>query len=331
MSPRSLLAALFLFQLGAASLTATEVVWPTSMDRTTIHTPEDYLQATISENPFSGSYGMVREEGQRFHEGIDIRPTSHNAAGEPLDQVFSAMDGKIAYLNNATNGPYGKYVVITHPQAELLVYTLYAHLAKIEPSLKTGDAILRGKPLGLMGRTSAGAAAITPDRAHLHFEVGLILSTGFETWYAAQPENRKSPNLHSLWNGQNLMGMDPMLVLSRTRANLLDAVRSQTAVVSVTMRTTRPPDFVKRYPMLVSGDVERAAGWRVDFAWQGMPIRWTALEPGNALLPSTRWQLYAIDQSARKLLTSRKMITPDAKHPGEILTQNVEILLSGAR
>jgi hypothetical protein len=330
-SPRLPSVLLIVALLGTVSAAAIEVVWPTSMDRASIRLPEDYLQATISENPFSGSFGMVREEGQRFHEGIDIRPTARNAAGEPLDLVFSAMDGQVAYVNNATNGPYGKYVVLTHPKAELLVYTLYAHLAKIDPAVKVGEAMTRGKVIGLMGRTSAGAAAITPDRAHLHFEVGLILSTSFGTWYSVQPENRKSPNLHGLWNGQNLMGMDPMPVLIRTRANLLDAVRSQTAVVSVTMRTATAPDFVKRYPMLVSGDSEHAAGWRVDFSWQGMPIRWTALEAGHALLPSSRWQLYAIDNSVRKLLTSRKMITPDAKRAGELLTQNVEILLAGVR
>lgn len=330
MSLRRLPASLLAGLIATASLPAIEVVWPTSMDRASIRSPEDYLQATVSEKPVSGSFGMVREEGQRFHEGVDIRPVARNAAGEPLDLVFSAMDGQVVHLNNAANGPYGKYIVLVHPKAEVFVYTLYAHLAKLEPSLRVGDLIPRGKAIGLMGRTSTAAEAITVDRAHLHFEVGVVLSTGFDSWYAAQPENRRSPNLHGLWNGQNLMGMDPMPVLSRTRANLLDIVRSQTPVVSVTMRTAHAPDFIRRYPALVSGNPDRAAGWRVDFSWQGMPIRWTALEAGDALLPKSRWQLYAIDQSVRRLLTNRKMITADARHPGELLTQNVEILLAGA-
>jgi len=315
----------------AMSLGATEVSWPTTMDRAAVAGPADYLQPTVSGKVESALFGMVREEGRRFHEGVDIKPMSRNADGEPLDLVLAAMNGQVVYLNPNVNGPYGKYVVLYHLEAEIPVYTLYAHLAKIEPSLRVGATVPRGRPIALMGRTSAGASPITKDRAHLHFEVGLLLSTGFNLWYAAQPENRQSPNLHGLYNGQNLIGMDPLPVLGARRIDLLALLRSQPTALTVAVRTAKTPDFVRRHPALARGEVGRAAGWYVEFSWQGMPLRWTALEAGNPQLPATRWRLLEIDQRVRTQLIQRKMLGTDGRSAGELLQQNVEILLSTAR
>ena len=331
MSLRSRVALFFIAWLSAFPVSATEVVWPTTMERAALRRPEDYLQPTVSGKIESGSFGMVREEGKRFHEGIDIRPARVNADGEPLDLVLAAMDGQVAYLNADVNGPYGRYVVLYHPNAELPVYSLYAHLAKIDPSLKPAQPIRRGTAIGLMGRTSAGVSAITKDRSHLHFEVGLVLSTGFNLWHARQPENRQNPNLHGLYNGQNLIGLDPLLILGQSKVDILAALRSQPTALTVGLRTNKTPDFVKRYPALVRGDASRAAGWYVEFSWQGMPIRWTALEANNPQLPAGRWRLLEIDQAQRPRLTQRKMLGADGRTPGELLTQNLEILLSTAR
>ena len=62
---------LLLLGLCAASASpATEVVWPTSMDRSLLRSPEDYLQPTESRRLESGAFGMVRDDGHRFHEGL---------------------------------------------------------------------------------------------------------------------------------------------------------------------------------------------------------------------------------------------------------------------
>ena len=324
---------LALLTLGLASvpLLATEVVWPTTLDLTAVRSAQDYLQPTVSGRLESATFGMVREEGQRFHEGVDIRPGRRDAAGEALDLVRAAMDGQVAYVNPHVNGPYGRYVVLTHPGAEIPAYSLYAHLASIDPALKPGSFVRRGLTLGRMGRTSAGASPITPDRAHLHFEVGLMLSTGFNGWYAAQPENRKSANLHGLYNGQNLIGMDPLPVLSQRSVDLLALVRRQPTALTVVLRATKTPDFVARYPALARGEAAKAAGWYVEFSWQGMPLRWTALEAGNPRLPAKDWQIAEVDVHQRPLLIRRKLLAPDGRKPGELLTQNVGILLSTTR
>ncbi len=330
MSLRSSLALLFLC-LTALPLAATDIVWPTTMNRASTQFPKDYLQPTVSGKTESGSFGMVREEGKRFHEGIDIRPEKTNADGEPLDLVLAAIDGQVAYLNPNVNGPYGRYIVLYHAAAEIPVYTLYAHLAKIEPSLKPAQTVRRGTPIGLMGHTSAGVSPITKDRSHLHFEIGLILSTGFNLWYAAQAENKQSSNLHGLYNGQNLIGMDPMLVLSQPKVDVLAALRSQPTALTVGVRTSKIPDFVSRYPALVRGDVAHAAGWYVEFSWHGMPLRWTALDAKSPQLPAGRWRLLEVDQTQRSRLTQRKMLGGDGRTPGELLTQSLEVLLSTAR
>jgi hypothetical protein len=329
-SLRNSLALLFLC-LTALPLGATDIVWPTTMDRASIRTPQDYLQPTVSGKMESALFGMVREDGKRFHEGIDIRPAKTNADGEALDLVLAAMDGQVAYLNANVNGPYGRYVVLHHAAAEIPVYTLYAHLAKIEPSLKTAQPVRRGTVIGLMGRTSAGASPITKDRSHLHFEVGLMLSRGFNRWYAAQPENKQSPNLHGLYNGQNLIGMDPMLILGQPKVDILAALRSQPTALTVGLRTNKMPDFVQNYPALMRGDASHVAGWYVEFSWQGMPVRWTALDAKSPQLPAGRWRLLEIDQTQRTRLIQRKMLGADGRTPGELLTQNLEVLLSTAR
>ena len=317
--------------LATGPLLSTEVVWPTTLDLTAVRSAQDYLQPTVSGRLESATFGMVREEGQRFHEGVDIRPDRRDAAGEPLDLVRAAMDGQVAYVNPHVNGPYGRYVVLVHPGAEIPVYSLYAHLAFLDPSMKLGAFVRRGLTLGRMGRTSAGASPITPDRAHLHFEVGLLLSTGFQAWYAAQPENQKSPNLHGLFNGQNLIGMDPLPIIGQRSVDVLSVLRRQPTALTVIVRTARTPDFVKRYPVLARGDISKAAGWHVEFSWQGMPLRWSALEPGNPRLPTQGWQIAEVDLTQRPLLIRRKLLAADGRKPGELLTQNVGILLSTAR
>ncbi len=330
MSQRTRLALLIL-GLASVPLSATEVVWPTTLDLGAVRSAQDYLQPTVSGRLESATFGMVREEGQRFHEGVDIRPGRRDAAGEPLDLVRAAMDGQVAYVNPHVNGPYGRYVVLMHPGAELPVYSLYAHLASVEPTVRLGAFVRRGLTLGRMGRSSAGVTPITTDRAHLHFEVGLLLSTGFNAWYAAQPDNRKSPNQHGLFNGQNLIGMDPLPLLSQRSVDVLALLRRQPTALTVVLRAAKTPDFVARYPALARGERAKAAGWYVEFSWQGMPLRWTALEAGNPRLPAQGWQIAEVDVTQRPLLIRRKLLAADGRKPGELLAQNVGILLSTAR
>jgi hypothetical protein len=301
------------------------------MDRRTIHSFEDFIQPTASDKTISGCFGMVRENGHRFHEGFDIRPSLVADNGEPADRIFSAMAGQVAYINQSLNGPYGKYIILVHPQAEVPVYTLYAHLATIDPALKVGDLIPKGKTIAIMGHTSIASSPIPKDRAHLHFEVGLRLSDSFNQWYAQKLGREESPNIHGVWNGQNLTGFDPYNLLSSTYVNVADVIRSLPTALAVTVRTNRTPDFVKRYPQLVVGDPKTAAGWYIEFTWHGMPKRWTALPAGSSQLPATTFRIADFDNRFKDSLILRKMLHADGRSPGDNLIQNVEILFANCR
>ena len=62
--------------LAHASLRAAEFVWPTSMEPALTRRTEDFAQPTVSGRLESALFGMTRENGRRFHEGIDIRSPS---------------------------------------------------------------------------------------------------------------------------------------------------------------------------------------------------------------------------------------------------------------
>jgi hypothetical protein len=325
---------LLLLGLGAVSATAaaTEVVWPTSMDRSLLRSPEDYLQPTESGRLESGAFGMVRDDGHRFHEGLDIRPAGRTKSGEPTDLVFSAMEGVVTYVNARPNGTYGRYVVMLHPRAELPVYTLYAHLASLQPGLKAGQTLAAGKVLGVMGRSSTSETAIPRERAHLHFEVGLMLSERFQAWYDADADNRGVPNHHGDFNGQNLIGFDPTLLLARSSADVRTLLRDQPVALAITLRPKRTPDFLTRYPALLKGgDSATAAGWYVEFSWQGMPIGWTALPAGDPRLRPGPWSLYGVKDQFRPQLIRRRMLTANGKAAGDTLIRQVEILTANSR
>ena len=316
----------------ATAATATEVVWPTTMDRSQLRGPEDYLQPTESKRLESGGFGMVRDDGHRFHEGLDIRPLGRTKAGEATDLVFSAMEGVVAYVNPRLNGAYGRYVVMLHPRAEIPVYTLYAHLAALQPELKPGLALGAGKVLGVMGHSSTNETAIPRDRAHLHFEVGLMLSEKFQTWYDAEEDNRSLPNHHGAFNGQNLIGFDPTPLLTRSSSNVLTTLRSQPVALAITLRPKRAPDFITRYPALLKGgEVATAAGWYVEFSWQGMPIGWTALKASDPRLRPGAWSLFGVKEDYRPLLVQRRMLSANGKAAGETLIRQVDILTANSR
>lgn len=259
-----------------------ELVWPTP-DRGWAEgrPPAQWLQHAGSGDPDSGGFGGVRSAGTQFHEGIDIRPVARDRRGEPLDEVFAAMPGVVRHVSSsAGDSGYGRYVVLEHPGLAPAVYTLYAHLARIAPGLRTGMNVSAGQVLGVMGHSSGGYM-IPVSRSHLHFEIGVMLTRDFQAWY----DRRKfgSRNEHGVWNGMNLMGIDPLAFFNAWRAgrmtNLQDHFAGMETVVRLRIATIRTPDFVTRYPALLTRPlpVGPVAGWEIRFNWTGVPFSWTPL------------------------------------------------------
>ena len=258
-----------------------EIVWPTPNTAWAEGRPaRDFLQHAGSGDPESGGFGGVRSNGLQFHEGIDIRCLNRDRHGEPTDPIFAAMDGVVRHISrSAGDSSYGRYVVLEHPDISPAVYTLYAHLARIAPGLVFGAPVRRGEIIGVMGHSSGGYM-IPRDRAHLHFEIGVMVTRNFQSWYDAQKFG--SRNDHGLWNGLNLMGIDPLDFLNRWRTKRVNTFAEYFAQMQPAVRlriaTRRVPDFVLRYPSLLTEPLPMVvAGWEIKFNWTGVPFSWTPL------------------------------------------------------
>jgi murein DD-endopeptidase MepM/ murein hydrolase activator NlpD len=258
------------------------LVWPTpNPGWAEGKSPTQWLQHAGSGDPESGGFGGVRSAGKQFHEGLDIRPVARDRRGEPLDSVFAAMPGVVRHVSAAAGeSNYGRYVVLEHPTMSPAIYTLYAHLARIAPGLQVGQEVAAGHVLGTMGHSS-GSGMIPTDRSHLHFEIGLMITRQFQSWYDRQKFG--SRNEHGLFNGMNLMGIDPLAFFNEWRAGRLASAqdffsRMETAV-RLRVATSRVPDFVTRYPSLLTKPLPMGpvAGWEIRFNWSGVPFAWTPL------------------------------------------------------
>jgi len=271
------------------SLTATasagdrvEFAWPTpSRAWAEGRGIEAFIQPTVSGEAASGCFGCVRENGFQFHEGIDIRPVGRDRRGEPTDEIVAAMDGVVRHVNpHPGESSYGRYIVIEHPREAPAIYTLYAHLARVLPGIVPGAKVTRGQPIAVMGH-SAGGYAIPRDRAHLHFEMGLMMTRDFQRWY--NWKRFGSPNEQGIWNGMNLMGFDPLDFLDQWREhrvdNFTDYFRRMKAQVRLRIATHRVPDFIERYPALLTAPmpVGLVAGWEIACDWTGIPFAWRPL------------------------------------------------------
>ena len=252
-----------------------QLAWPTPNTAYVDGRPiEDYVQPTVSGEPESGLFGGVRSGGNQFHEGIDLFPLKRDAAGEATDPVFAIMEGVVRHVSlKSGDSSYGRYIVIEHSGATPAFVSLYAHLRSI--GVREGDRVSRGQEIGVMGRSAAGYS-IPKDRAHVHLEMALVMTTDFQRWYNKQKFG--SPNRHGIYNGMNLMGVDPKGFFDEFRAKRVNDFGEYLAIQPVAVRvrigSRGVPDFATRYPSLVTAQVPvgDVAGWEVGMMWTGLPV-----------------------------------------------------------
>lgn len=220
--------------------------------------------------------GPVRSNGiisyLQLHEGVDIRPLTRDPQGNPLDLVKAAAAGRVVHASKeARASNYGRYVVLEHTWDGCRYYTLYAHLASI--SVEPGQTLAQGATLGVMGFTGAG---INQERAHVHFEVCLLLSDNFEGWHSTNfPGNA---NHHGIYNGLNLVGVDPSRVLLEANQNpafkITDIIRASEPVFQLTVKNSPNFSLLKRYPwLLVPGSAANPPAWTISFSRHGVPLK----------------------------------------------------------
>lgn len=278
---------LVILLLSSASALQASLLWPTPNPAFQQGKPiETYIQPTISGNPSSGLFGCVRNGGSRFHEGIDLYPIKRDSRGEALDPIFSVLPGKVVHVSRVSGySSYGRYVVVEHDGEVPAYHTLYSHLASVAEGIALGVRVEKGTVLGVMGRSAT--YTIPRSRAHLHFEIGFRLSDDFQAWFDRQ--NFSSVNRHGIWNGMNLVSIDPKRFYEAIRAgevsNLRDHLRRLPPAARIRVHTRKVPDFVKNYPALLTRPYsgKTVIAWDIAFTQYGLPREWTPRFDGEGL------------------------------------------------
>lgn len=262
-------------------------VFPTEQTNWWGANAESVFQSTASGNPRSALFGSVRRgmRGGRlvptFHEGVDVACLRRDAAGRPLDVVRAVADGRVAHINRvAGNSNYGLYVVLFHDDPIGPVYTLYAHLSRVEPRLHVGQRVTAGAVIGALGHTSS--SPIPAARAHLHFEIGLVLNERFGQWFRAQ---KLKPD-HGIGHGWNLVGVDPVAFARFVRdfpeKGMREFLETVPVAFEVVLSATTVPDYFRRYPLLWEGSWEPGS-FVVSCSENGLPLRARSLSSGAAI------------------------------------------------
>jgi peptidoglycan LD-endopeptidase LytH len=277
-------------------------------------TQERYYVGTVGRTWTSGTFGCVRSDGWQLHEGIDIACLQRDKQGEPIDPILATADGSVVYINAKPSlSNYGSYIVLRHDIEGMEIYSLYAHLREVRRDLKVGQHVKAGETIGTMGRTANTREGISKERAHLHFELNLLMNDRFTSWY--QKTFPGARNDHGNWNGQNLTGLDVRLILLRghyegERFSLLRFLRAQTELCRVQVRETNF-SFLKRYAPLIRpnpvADKEGIAGYEIALDYAGAPFE---LIPRavSELKGKARFHLLSVNEAEQRKNPCRRLV-----------------------
>ncbi|MSU63386.1 MAG: M23 family metallopeptidase [Pedosphaera sp.] len=275
---------------------------------------ERFFVGTVGKPWSSGTFGCVRSDGWQIHEGLDIKCLQRDRSGEPADSVMASADGTVAYISTKPAlSNYGKYIILKHRIVGLEIYTLYAHLSDVRSTLRIGQTVKAGETIATMGRTSNTRQRITKDRAHVHFEINLLVNERFAEWF--QKTSPGERNDHGDWNGHNLLGLDPRLVLLAQREqgagfSLLQFIRAQTDLCHVLVRDTHFP-WLRRYTPLIrrnpTADREGIAGYEIVLNYMGAPYQLIP-RAASELRGQSRVQLLSVNDAEQQKHPCRKLV-----------------------
>lgn len=321
-------------QITSAVVYGEDLFWPTPNPSYLENLPaETYLQATGSGRIESGNWGCTRNNGTKFHEGVDLKSIHRSLLGIPDDRVFSVADGVIAHVNrNTADSNYGQYVVISHNDNGLEWYSLYAHLRSIEKFIEPCKKIQGGQAIGIIGNTSS-SILIPQNRSHLHFEIGLRASSLFDQWYFLQ--NYDSPNKHASWNGMNLLGINPFrfydYFLDHPEAPFSSYFLAEPISFELLVYFNQFPDFLNRNPVFLKNNkISEQGGWfNIGFTWYGLPVDWTPITQNKVDIRYKKEQVYI--RSLKHERSCRKWIVDSSGTlaPTSLLWRYLSILKSG--
>jgi murein DD-endopeptidase MepM/ murein hydrolase activator NlpD len=242
----------------------------------------------------AGQFGFVRApmawEGgivfTQFHEGIDIAAVERDEAGEPRDVVHPIGAGTVVFCQAAADGSaYGRHVIIEHDWGCGPVFSLYAHLQRVD--VHEGDKVKSGASLGMLGHSGTG---IETSRAHLHLEIDLMLQSAFDPrQWRSEPRAFAAGRFDRL----NLAGIDPARLFEALKKDASMTLPRFVGGIKPYFKVTVPQrgkiDLLRRYPWLTSEEPPPdAPSLEINFTPWGLPVKATAsMRPAAA--PEVTW------------------------------------------
>lgn len=292
---------------------------------------EKFFVGTTGKPWTSGCFGCVRSDGWQMHEGLDIRCLDRDKRGEPTDTVRATADGTVVYINTRPSlSNYGNYIVVQHHVEGLEIDSLYAHLRGIQPGLKIGQPVKAGEPIAVMGRTSNTRESISKERAHVHFELNLFVNDRFSSWFKKTSPNER--NDHGEWNGQNLLGIDPRLVLMGEhdlgdKFSLLNFLHNQNDLCRVIVRKTNFP-WLKRYASLIHpnpvAEKEGIAGYELALNFNGVAFE-VIPRAASEIRGKGKYQLVSVNEAEYHKNPCRRLVVQKGSR-WELGTHGIEAL-----
>ncbi len=281
---------------------------------------EKFFVGTAGKSWTTGTFGCVRSEGWQMHEGLDIRCLQRDKHGEPTDPVLASADGTVTYISTRPGlSNYGNYLVLRHEVEGLEIYSLYAHLHEVRHDLKIGQAVKAGEAVALMGRTANTHEGISKERAHVHFELNLLVNDRFAAWFKKRFPGER--NDHGEWNGQNLLGIDPRPLLLAEHEpgapfSLLKFLQQQTELCRVLVRKTDFP-WRKRYAALVRPNPRAAqegvAGYEIALNFNGVAFELIP-RAASEIKGQARFQLLSVNEAECRKNPARRLVAKNGSH-----------------
>jgi len=276
---------------------------------------ERFFVPTVGKTWESGTFGCVRSDGWQIHEGLDIRCLQHDRHGEPTDDVMATADGTVVYVNTRpAYSNYGNYVVLRHQVEGIDIYSLYAHLR--ESRVKVGQVVKAGEVIGIMGRTANTHEGISKDRAHVHFELNLIVNDRYAAWHSKYLGDER--NDHGNWNGRNLNGIDPRKILLQQQQqganfSLVHFIQSETELCRVFVRDTDFPWLRHYAPLIKANPLARqkmfsAVGYEIALDFNGVPIEMIPRSAGE-VKGGGKFILLSVNEAEQKRNPGRKLVS----------------------
>ena len=287
----------------------------------------DFFQPTVDGGVESGMFGCVRNDGRRFHEGVDIKCLQRDRHGEPTDPVHAVADGDVAFINAKPGlSNYGRYVILQHDWDGVQVFTLYAHLGAVAPGLVAGQPVKKAQVIGTLGHSTNTRERISRDRAHLHFEVNFLLNPNFHIWYPKH--DPKAPPFGN-FNGQNLIGLDPAAFLRAYAAdrnlNFARYVAMQT-VAFTALVGARPLPWLTLHPEQVQPTSGIPVAYEIGMTAWGLPVvvwpRTTAeiSEPQHRVLQRGLPVLHRVNEAELARVSCPGLVARSARGSGWVLS-----------